>query len=230
MPRRINRRGRARRPRKIFRKKFNKKVPRNTVIVRQPGMAIPPRMITTFKYGEVISITPAVADTVKDYVFNLNGIYDPNQTGGGGQPLFRDQLLGNIYNRYRVYKTSWEVHFYPLNGSVYSKVWVLPTNYISSLDGTSESLMLEKPRSISKWLSVDSPTKFKGHAYLPAINGSTKVAYMSDDRFQAQYNANPVEVMGLHLCVSNSASFAVRAEVIIKYHCELFDPLQVSES
>jgi len=61
------------------------------------------------KYAEQKSLaTQSGADT--QYQFSVNGMYDPNITGTGGQPMFFDQIAG-IYDHYTVIgsKIKWTV-------------------------------------------------------------------------------------------------------------------------
>lgn len=60
-----------------------------------PGM-----LKMTHRYCENI-ILSASTGTMNSYLFSVNGMYDPNQTGTGHQPLYFDQLSA-IYNHYCV--------------------------------------------------------------------------------------------------------------------------------
>lgn len=56
----------------------------------------------TTKYVEMnVQLNPTVGGLPASYVFSLNGLYDPNITGVGHQPLGFDQLMP-MYNHYTV--------------------------------------------------------------------------------------------------------------------------------
>lgn len=59
----------------------------------------PPNIITQLRYCELFEKTPSVA--VNHQVFNLNSIFDPDESGIGHQPMYRDQYAA-LYNNYTV--------------------------------------------------------------------------------------------------------------------------------
>ena len=61
----------------------------------------------TFKYTDRITIDAAGSGAVASYLFSANGMYDPDITGTGHQPLGFDQWMGTssttgFYNHYTV--------------------------------------------------------------------------------------------------------------------------------
>lgn len=61
------------------------------------------------KYAESISLNPG-AGTAVSYVFSANGLYDPNITGGGHQPVGFDQYMA-LYELYTVTASMIKVTF-----------------------------------------------------------------------------------------------------------------------
>lgn len=64
------------------------------------GSGFPEKVCVTLKYNDLINFSPA-AGAYATYQFRANSIYDPNYTGVGRQPRFRDQLM-DLYNHYVV--------------------------------------------------------------------------------------------------------------------------------
>lgn len=65
------------------------------------GRGFPAKTIMTHKYVDTISLsTPALAG-YSVYKFRANGIYDPDQTGAGHQPMGFDQMSA-LYNHWQV--------------------------------------------------------------------------------------------------------------------------------
>lgn len=60
----------------------------------------PNSIITTLRYADFFQLTSTTGGTVSN-VFRANGIFDPDYTGGGHQPLFRDAWVG-LYDYYTV--------------------------------------------------------------------------------------------------------------------------------
>jgi len=61
---------------------------------------MPQSMICTHKYSDIVNINPAIG-SVGVHTFAANGLYDPNITGGGHQPVGFDQFTA-FYNHYEV--------------------------------------------------------------------------------------------------------------------------------
>lgn len=86
------------RKQKIQKVQIIKKKKRKNVVLQRP---IALKLVTTLRYAEQIKIRPTLAATAADYVFSLNGIYDPNITGIGHQPRGYDQIMA-LYEHYVV--------------------------------------------------------------------------------------------------------------------------------
>lgn len=208
--------------------------PKTTLVNRSGLSPVPSRFITKMKYAEAVTVTGI---GVQSYQWNLNSLYDPNRTGLGHQPYGFDQLCGPagsaLYNRYRVFKVdyvltvandSYNIHY----GALPSNVAVPPISNVSE--------MRENPRA---QYAVQNPggtlKKIKGSIRLPALTGRTTQQYMSDDSYQAVYNATPSEVMTLS-CYSqglnddSGSSMSHTFNLLLVYHCELFDPHVLDQS
>lgn len=61
----------------------------------------PSTYVAKLTYVARFKITPVVADTLTYHLFSCNGMYDPDITGTGHQPLGFDQLMA-LYNHYEV--------------------------------------------------------------------------------------------------------------------------------
>lgn len=86
-----------------FYRPFSVRVPRSN--------PIPPLLQNTIRYTEVVSRTFA-SGVASAYAFSCNGLWDPNVTGTGHQPLYFDQLIA-LYNHYQVTKSRIKVTFVP---------------------------------------------------------------------------------------------------------------------
>jgi len=66
----------------------------------QMGLGFPKKLQMTHKYRERLNFTSG-AGTPSYYYFSCNGMYDPNITGTGHQPLYFDQMTV-LYDHYTV--------------------------------------------------------------------------------------------------------------------------------
>jgi len=66
--------------------------------------AFPQILKATLRYAETIAITIPALSATGSYTHVCNGLYDPNFTGTGHQPLYFDQMMA-IYDHYNVIKS-----------------------------------------------------------------------------------------------------------------------------
>lgn len=98
-------------------KKYNvkRKVQRKNVVPRTMvtlGTGLPKKIMCKHKYQETVSITIPIGVVIQRYIFSANGMYDPNITGTGHQPLYFDQLSA-LYDHYCVIGSKIRVLFPP---------------------------------------------------------------------------------------------------------------------
>lgn len=92
--------GRMRRNPKVQKVQIVKKKKKRNVTLQRP---IANKLVTTVRYAHPIKIRPAIAGAATDYIFSLNGLWDPDITLGIGshQPRGFDQLM-SLYEHYVV--------------------------------------------------------------------------------------------------------------------------------
>lgn len=99
--RRWRRRSRSRRRQKTVEQKNQGSMPVLTTFNRYNN-PVPKTWKLNLRYFEnALSINPGAGGGADEYVFSANGLYDPNVTGTGHQPLGFDQLMA-MYNHYTV--------------------------------------------------------------------------------------------------------------------------------
>jgi len=83
------------------------------------GRSFPEKVRTTLRFCEVVSISTGLSTgTIARYLYSANGLYDPNITSTGHQPLGFDNWMA-IYNHYTVNKSNIRAQFY-INGDLNS--------------------------------------------------------------------------------------------------------------
>lgn len=186
---------------------------------------IPQRYICKMKYSEVVTLGEITAW----YRYNLNSIFDPNRSGGGHQPYAHDTLQ-TLYNRYRVIACSYVITAYNINQAV--RVACQPAN--EELTPTNVSEMVENPRSrfIIQYPGGNT-NKLMGKIYLPSLVGRSKAQYMADDRYQAQFGANPSELAILnitHGSLTDTFPAGTQITIELTYTVECFDVKHLAQS
>ncbi len=192
-------------------------------------LAIPDRFRTRLVYaagGEV-----STAGAFSDKIWNINSVFDPDQSGVGHQPRYFDQLAG-LYNRYRVLAAHFDVSVRQRanHGIV---VYIVPNNSTTGL--TTSTIPAELRRSgVARITSSNQPPVVFRVKFDPAaITGVSKQQYLSDDRFQALTSANPSEAICAHQYIESMDGItAVDYEYVaqIVYEVEFFDAVDPSSS
>lgn len=210
----------ARRPRNKMRR-----FKRRGVKVMSALSPIPARQIVKMKYST--SFATAIGTSYNQRI-NLNSIFDPDQTGVGHQPYGTDQLAA-LYNRYRVISCSYVLTAFSAASGI--RFGAVPANEYKTFTTVAE--LAENPRAqVRVQYPGATPQTIKGKVYMPALTGRGKTEYMSDDRYQAQFGANPQEVMALNCAALDLAEAGIGCNwtAILEYTVEVFDPHPLAQS
>jgi hypothetical protein len=206
---------------KKYIKKHNKTTKRNggTTAINPSRTPWPTRFITQIKYTDEFDIT-LTSGALSSYVYNSNGLYDPDQTGTGHQPLGFDQYAA-MYSRYRVLRTQYRVTF----GNVATNGAAVRCR-ISHVNGSSipvRPAIFET--AVGKEIVVGpygQPGVVQGSFDLTKLNADPR-KYRIDDRFAATVTSNPAEVMYMILSLYPNVSSTCRVSVSFIYHVEFYD-------
>lgn len=103
-------------------------------------------------------------------------------------------------------------------------------NAATTVSATEQSVLAQ---TVSMQAGGDSTKLIRGNIDLRSLNGTSASEFSSDDRFQAAFGANPVEVQNLHVIYENPSGTTVGSAYMhywIEYTCELFDPIELAQS
>lgn len=211
----------------VRRKKFLRRKPR--VLVNRALHPIPQRFITKMKYSEQFTTD----STTGAYRFNLNSIFDPNQSGVGHQPYGFD-TLATLYNRYRVISCGWriQVNWQANQNAQPVLVGAIPANEVLTFSTLSE--LRENPRA--KYINQNYGAEtmvLKGKSYLPSLVGRNKAQYMADDRYQAVMTTSPNELAILNVMTGPNGldtPGAATLQIVLEYTVEFFDIKHLAQS
>lgn len=217
------------------------------MVVNKALQPIAQRYICKMKYCDTFTLdTVGSIPGVVVQRFRLNSLFDPNLTGTGHKPYGFDQLLGTpgtsppvpgLYNRYRVVSCTYNIYAAPTVGQNI-QITALPANEAVSTGITNGFALRENPRAKYITQTTGAPIRLlKGKVYIPSLMGRTKSQYMADDRYQATYDANPLEAAILNVYLNelgdaSGLSIPVQARVNIEmtYTVELFDVVNKGQS
>jgi len=193
-----------------------------------PG-PVPPSVKVKLRYSATYASTGAALDRR----FSLNSIFSPEASGGGHQPLGRDQYA-TFYNRYRVNTCRVTVQ-----GSVDGLVSIGPALVTVLADNansgfTDPFLAGEQQGAVAKIVPETHRYWFRKTYDCAKVTGVTKAAYL-DDRFQALMSTNPAEAIIFHVIDStvaggNLAAGHFKYTVTMDFDVTMFDPLALAQS
>lgn len=226
---------RVRVPRRVAKKlmkRYGRRKGRKTVNVNRALQPIPQRYICKMKYSDQFNISTTTLAPIGAYRFNMNSIFDPNQTGVGHQPYGHDTFQ-TLYNRYRVIKCSWTIQSSSADGTTTIQTVAMPANEVVGWSNLTEAI--EQPRAKFITQGLGAPIqKLKGSCHLPSLVGRNKAQYMADDRYQATFGTSPAEnaILNIYAGAHNGAAInnTINCSINIVYTVEMFDVKNLSQS
>jgi len=200
-------------------RKASRKTPRRQKSTVAMGLGFPSKVTQTHKYVEGFLVSPT-AGAMATYNFNANGMYDPNRTGTGHQPMYFDQMMA-LYDHYVVTKARITVTICP---AAQSNV-VLHAGLFENDDGSttpsSVEYIAEQTSGSTRHIGANSTDPVKlTKTYRPKkIWGASPLSMAAQ---QGSAAANPTEETVWTLAIQNVTTGATTAcwvSVSIVYDC-----------
>lgn len=203
-------------------------IPRDLSVRRGP---LPSAFNATLRYYERFTINPGSVGTADNYVFSLNGLYDPNVTGVGHQPRGFDELMP-LFNHYCVTGGMFRVNVVANSSEVQDVV-----AYASLRDGSSTSSNLRDYMESGQTVSGVASHRTRPPLVLEgtwSMNRFFGMNVKDDDRFRGSSSSNPTEQLYLHvggaaiLSGADPGSFYCTVELV--YRVTFMEPNTPAES
>lgn len=188
---------------------------------------IPRQLRNTLKYCQIVTIT-VNASGIGSTVLSCNGLYDPNITGAGHQPLYYDQMVA-LYNHYRVTASRLEVQFIPQSSQTFMGYIVQDDD--TSLNAGAGYVFAERTGSKKACISsgIKNPSIKDSWSAKKVFPGDAN----SNDQLQGSSTSNPTEQTYWHVCVdggTNMVSVTVQAWVFMEFDILWDEWVSVAES
>jgi len=164
-------------------------IPRNRVTM---GKGFPKQLCITHKYHEQVYLT-STSGVLNSYRFACNGMYDPNTTGTGHQPMLFDQL-DVLYDHYVVIGAKCTFLY------TFSVAGTNPLRVVCFIDdnSTSTGSTIEQLAEYGQSGSVDVLAVGNNKVGKRTLKWSAKKAFgknfMGKDSLQGTTAANPTEL------------------------------------
>jgi len=202
------------------------------ILARPPVLALKHRAKLLYSDNRVV--TPTGANSAA-YVYIANGLYDPDITGGGHQPMGFDQLMA-LYEHYTVLQAKITVSF--VNESTtetgYVGIGLFPDNTVETIPSKliengllNHSYIAERNGNSKSQVSLTIPVN------IARINGRPASAIVGDEIYRGDITKNPTEATYFHVFAYNLATLsnmAVRVNVLIEYDAVFTEPRKLTQS
>lgn len=169
-------------------------------------------------------------------VYRLGSIFDPNFAVGGHQPIGRD-ILAQIYNKYKVYGVTVDLHWSDAGGDGgICGVMINSSSDSTTLAGMSAETAVEKPNVFRGFVNDTGNQQwhFKKYFDLGKIEGLTSSQFKNDiQQYCAGMGTDPTLTPYLRLSVANIAQTSgikVHCDVKLTYHVKFYDPITLAKS
>lgn len=181
----------------------------------------PKQQRCTLRYVALKTVTAAAASTGY-VVFSTNGLYDPDISGTGTQPLYFDQLT-NLYDHYTVLNSRIRVSFAPGNTNQEAQicgVHIDDDNNVGVVDG---GLFAQRPGAIARMMNpeANAPVIMKKWSARDTHSGNP----LSKAELAGNVSANPTEqsyyVIWAHntsIASAQNVDFFIQVEYDVMWH------------
>lgn len=195
--RRVTRRPASRRPSRKRTYKRKQTIHKTTASL---GKGFPKQLQITHRYVDQFSLTSNVG-TVGSYFLSCNGMFDPNVSGTGHQPLYFDQMTA-LYDQYCVIGSSIKVTMFPSTGSTSGVACVLYVNDDNASPANFQTLA-EQTTATIKYMAFNNSDplvmtkKWSAKKYFGG-------AVLANDELQGNATGNPVEQSFFNIAIQSA--------------------------
>lgn len=208
---------------------------RTTLLRQMPVFPIskPVSGMVYYDYLKVLSGSPSAVPT---HVYSANGMYDPDSSGLGHQPMGFDNLMA-FYEQTTVVKSHIAVTFYCGAGTpARVGVYLSPDTTVLALPGLVEN-------GLMKMTTVGGSGTGNGkHAFatleltcdVPTYFGKTRGEILADPQMYTTIASNPGEQVYFNVCAwspfDGTADVTIGYDVTITYDTVFWEPKKLSSS
>lgn len=190
---------------KYFKKKTTKKPKNKKAVVNRStavmGMGFPKKLQFTHKYTERVTVT-STSGVMANYLWACNGLFDPNTSGVGHQPMYFDQMKV-LYDHYCVIGSKIKLTVMP-NFEVTSPIaFGVFINDDGTTTGTNFQTLDEQNTGKIKYLTFNNSDPQVITATWSAKKYFGGSGVLSNNSLQGDSNNNPDELSYFNFFLQN---------------------------
>lgn len=213
------------------RRRYRKRriVRRNGPYTRFSRMPVAERYFCKMNYSDSITISCTAPAVLFGYQFQTS-LWDPDYSGGGHQPLWRDQIAA-LYQRYRVFGMKYTISWKNTNVSQLTWAYVKQTD--TAVVDTNPNTLVERKEGVLKMLDALSGRTNIVRGYMPTYKpfGLSKKEFYDDDGFIGNILSDPTKKAFLQLYAQTLNTTAiVQAQVDLVLYVEFMDRAEIGGS
>lgn len=162
---------------------------KNPVAIRLGRQPIPKQLFNRLKYAETVNVAIGVSG-LGSYLYSCNGMYDPNITGTGHQPMYFDQWSA-MYNHYTVLKSTMKATV--VANTTGATIFSLGQDDDTTINAANSYTIWERPGYQTK--VVNSPVEPSGTSLWSKWDAKKVFGAdpQSDPALQGSATSNPTE-------------------------------------
>lgn len=186
------------------------------------GKGFPKTLRMSHKYNDLITLTSNGGAQV-NHNFSANGMYDPDVTGVGHQPMYFDQMTA-LYNHYTVIGS--RIKYVCMSDSVVqggAQIALYLNDDSGVVPTISSGSIFEQPSSKAIMMPAGSNERFTRELNFSAKKtfGGRSGDFVSNSLFRGSSVSNPTdqEMFTLSIRGINLANVTIDVQVFIEYIC-----------
>lgn len=170
---------------------FNKPQPVNSWGRFSKNVGFPNKLLMRHRFTEVGNLSSA-AGALGTFNYRANGMFDPNQTSTGHQPLYFDQLAA-VYDHYTVIGSVIKVKFIPLAGNTVPMLVGIMKNDDTVITPTLAINLVEQSGTVSGVLTNPGAQPYLTLTQKFSAKGTFGGNALSNDNLQGNATSDPAE-------------------------------------
>lgn len=184
-------------------------------------------------YTQFSLVTGGTGGAAGNAVFTCNGLFDPDITGVGHQPMGFDQMM-QIYDHYTVLAAKATVHLTPRKDTTIPVVGGILLNADTTVVTDNQRLI---ENGMVKWELLPSQTQGMGRKFVLPVNISKFMGknIIDEDDYRGDSGANPLEqvffnVFSYNADFNDTAAPTINCDILIEYYCLFSEPRNMVKS
>lgn len=197
------------------------------------GAIAPPIMKTKLQYCDQNYLdVPASTESTDEFIFALNGVFDPNVSGAGTQPRGFDQWHA-LYTKHLV--TACLVEFMPSSNTTARMVaGFYPSSIVTEASGSPDAIArADKMMVLAGSTGGLAAVKLTRYYPMDKLFGQRITTESDEHCGSATANAASLQYLhlfGAHGSVTDATNIAIDYTVKLVYYVTFFNPIRLAES